>query len=179
MSEIDLRGIETGARTLGVPSNPERDASLNRAEFFYDYKVDINAINDGRPFGQCLKKKLFVKIATASTRDIACIPATEQEKALYASAYRAFMEKQQAEDGGTPISQVREFAPAQRDCYALRIFTIEQLAAEDPAKLSANSIGVYGLLAKRFLEKSAQIKDAPAPARGRGRPKRAVANANN
>lgn len=184
--EFDPNSLSEVGRSPEAGTDPVRDARKNRVEFVYDYKIDPAAVKSGQKFLDCFKKRLFIKIATPTTKDVAYLPATESDKQLYAAAYNAFLQKQKLEETGTPLHSVRYFAAAQRDCYFMGIYTIEQLAAHNQQELEQNGLGIFRLLAQRWLSERTVPKQGasviPAvtedkPKSKRGRPKKQAADA--
>lgn len=176
--QYDANALADFARSPNAGSDPRRDATKNRVEFTFDYKVDHDALKKGKPFNECFKKRLFVKIATPTTKDIAYIPASETDKQLYSGAYEAFMHKQRLEEEGTPITLVKQFQGAVRDCYRMGIYTIEQLAAFDQAEIGKNDLQVFQTLANRWVKRgqsaAAHVGADQQEKAKRGRPKKQV-----
>lgn len=145
------------ARAPGMGVDPSVDAVKNRAEFMYDYKIDLEGLDRGAAFDECFKRRLFIKIATPATKDIAYLPATEMHKSLYARQYDAFLRKDELERRGTPLWSKREFAGAMREAYGLNIFTIEALAEfQNASVLEQSGLMIWCRAAKAYLEGKAQ-----------------------
>lgn len=140
-------------RTYGAVSDPAADARLNRAEFVWDYKVNPEAVKKGMDFSRCFHKRLFVKIGTPATRDVAYIPASETEKQLYSAAYNFFMRREEAEEKGMPLKCIQQFTPIYRQCFNTGIFTVEQLALA-PVDNDDTAMGLFKLAAVQYLKAS-------------------------
>jgi len=170
-------------RTAGAESSQTEDARLNRVEFMWEYKIDQEAVLAGKNFDDCFNKKLFMKVVTPGTKDVAYLPATRTDKVLYARAYEAFERKDAMEGDGTPLHLVKQFKPAIAECQFFDVYTIEALAdlcvTEEINQRS--SLPTYKLLAQRWCEKMqrcgecSKVEETPSQTiKKRGRPVKAA-----
>lgn len=185
--ELDTNAMAMIGRAPGVYHDPAMQASQNRAEFCYEAQPVLEAIKAGKPYHECFQRKLYVKISTRATKDVAYVPATEQDKMLYHRQYQAFLMKTEAESKGTPLSMLKEFAVILPACYGLGIFTIEDLAqGRDESLMASEGLKIYQMLAMRWLadksgavvkpEKQEAEQEANRPKRRGRKPKAAHAD---